>query len=284
MSSTPPESTSPDTAMAVEEPAHTKSLSEDEEEMEEDGSAIEPILDGRNITFKTRILNQYLLCSLCMGYFKDAHTIMECLHTFCKSCIYKYFLENSECPTCGISLKPFPMQTIRVDRTLQSIVDKIFPQLLLKDLQEEKFFYVERGLPIPDALLEEENKAAPSIPTVDNQPPPSKRLKKGEAHKRIYNDEIAFELSLDAACTDIDLPKLDKPFIRTSAKITVFHLKKFLSKKLNLKTANEVEITYRGEVLGSEHSLEYILKTRGMEPNGIGGPLFIYRKKTVHAI
>jgi len=282
MSSTP-EPTTPDVNMEPEEPPASKSLSEDEEEMEEDGSAIEPILDGRNITFKTRILNQYLLCSLCMGYFKDAHTIMECLHTFCKSCIYKYFLENSECPTCGISLKPFPMQTIRVDRTLQSIVDKIFPHLILKDLQDEKTFYVERGLPIPDALLEEESKAAPPPPAIENQPPPSKRIKKGEAHKRIYNDEIAFELALDPTSPETDLPKLDKPFIRTSAKITVFHLKKFLSKKLNLKSANDVEITYRGEVLGSEHSLEYILKTRGIEPNA-KGPIFIYRKKTMHSI
>jgi len=281
--SSPAESPSPDPTNPMETEETTKVLSDYEEEVEEDGSAIEPILDGRNITFKTRILNEYLLCSLCMGYFKDAFTIMECLHSFCKSCIYKYFVENSQCPTCEISLKPFPMLTIRVNRTLQSIVDKIFPQVLLKDLQDEKAFYLERGLPIPDALLEEENKAAPPPPSID-QPPPSKRLKKGEAHKRIYNDEVAFELALDPSSPETaDLPKLDKPFIRTSAKITVFHLKKFLSKKLNLKSVNDVEITYRGEVLGSEHSLEYILKTRGLEQSA-KGPIFIYRKKSAHGL
>lgn len=48
------------------------------------------------------------------------------------------------------------------------------------------------------ALLEEENKTviAPDTPDANNHPP-SKRLKKGEAHKRIYNDEVAFELALD---------------------------------------------------------------------------------------
>jgi len=148
-------------------------------------------------------------------------------------------------------------------------------------MQAEKAFYLKKGLPVP-----EEDKIAPITGAVDdNNHPPSKRLKKGEAHKRIYNDEVAFELALDENSQDaVDMPKLDKPFIRTSAKITVYHLKKFLSKKLNLKAANDVEITYNGEILGSEHSMEYILKTRGgLEPNS-KGPIFVYRKKKVEKI
>jgi hypothetical protein len=81
---------------------------EDENEnVEEESAYREPIIDGRTvriplvlcycvgicadtyflvgtlfqIKFRTRILNQFLLCSLCMGYFRDAHTIRECLHT-----------------------------------------------------------------------------------------------------------------------------------------------------------------------------------------------------------
>jgi polycomb group RING finger protein 3 len=269
----------PDTSV----PEQSESYEDDNAEEEDDGKSIEPILDGRNITFKTRILNQYLLCSLCMGYFKDAHTIMECLHTYCKSCIYRHFMENTECPTCGISLRPFPMQAIRVDRTLQSIVDKIFPDMIRKDLEAEERFYIERGMPVPEYVSEQLEQQSKAQPTAHQEaaPPPTKRLKKGEAHKRIYNDEVAFELALDESGpegTFEGLPKLDKPFIRTSAKITVFHLKKFLTKKLNLKSLNDVEITYRGEVLGSEHSLEYILKTRGLDPNA-KGPIFKYRKK-----
>jgi len=175
-------------------------------------------------------------------------------------------------------LLPFPHQTIRVDRNLQSIVDKIFPDLIRRDLELEKNFYIGRGLPVPEALLEEESKLRPSVPVPEPAPGP-KRLKKGEGNKRIYNDEVAFELALDESSAEsAGLPKLDKPFIRTSAKITVFHLKKFLSKKLNLKSTNELEISYKGEVLGSEHSLEYVLKTRGVDPNA-KGPSFVYRKK-----
>ena len=38
-----------------------------------------------------------------------------------------------------------------------------------------------------------------------------------------------------------------------------------------------MEITYRGEVLGNEHSLEYILKSRGGFDNQGKTPCFKYR-------
>ena len=36
---------------------------------------------------KSDLLN-YITCVLCRGLFRDAHTINECLCTFCKVCIY----------------------------------------------------------------------------------------------------------------------------------------------------------------------------------------------------
>ncbi|CAM9855348.1 unnamed protein product, partial [Chrysoparadoxa australica] len=35
-----------------------------------------------------RDLNPFLTCSLCKGYLRDPHTVTECVHTFCKSCIF----------------------------------------------------------------------------------------------------------------------------------------------------------------------------------------------------
>ena len=34
---------------------------------------------------------QYLTCFLCKGVYRDAHTINECMCTFCKGCIYTFF-------------------------------------------------------------------------------------------------------------------------------------------------------------------------------------------------
>ena len=97
--------------------------------MEEyDDTYFAPVLrsngESRTLTFQTRILNQHLICTLCMGYFNDASTIIECLHTFCRVCINRHFRESSHCPQCEKNLGPNPRDHVRTDRTLQSIVDK----------------------------------------------------------------------------------------------------------------------------------------------------------------
>eukprot|EP01118_Nematostelium_gracile_P010685 TRINITY_DN3721_c0_g1_i1.p1 TRINITY_DN3721_c0_g1~~TRINITY_DN3721_c0_g1_i1.p1 ORF type:complete len:261 (-),score=51.56 TRINITY_DN3721_c0_g1_i1:47-829(-) len=242
---------------------HEKQDGEEEGEQEEEDTYREPILDGTKMTFKTKILNQYLLCSLCMGYFRGATTIIECLHTFCKSCIYKYFRFNSNCPQCDCNLGPQPYSKIKYDRQIQSMVDKILPSVVAHDLQLEKKFYDERGIKFeigPAQKLQMD-----PTPEKETAEPAAKKIKKSEL-KKFYPDEISFELHLDENENDESLRNLDKPFIRTSAKVTIKHLKKYLQKKLSLDT-KELDITYRGEVLGTEHSLEYILKTKGRDEN-----------------
>lgn len=78
------------------------------------------------IEFELRKVNPHIVCKLCAGYFINATTIMECLHTcwsrfqcgfggrglifwahialpaVCRSCIVKYFRHNKTCPTCSI--------------------------------------------------------------------------------------------------------------------------------------------------------------------------------------
>ena len=67
---------------------------------------------------KKKDLHPFLKCPLCDGFFRDAHTINECLDTFCKSCIYKYFYEDvnrENCPKCNIHLGGRPLETIISD-------------------------------------------------------------------------------------------------------------------------------------------------------------------------
>ena len=90
---------------------------------------------------KKKDLHQWLKCPLCEGFFRDAHTINECLDTFCKSCIYKYFYEDSNretCPKCGTHLGGKPAETIISDQTIQKIVDLLYPQFKQKDAEAIK--------------------------------------------------------------------------------------------------------------------------------------------------
>ncbi len=84
-------------------------------------------------------LNKYLVCKLCDGYFRDAYTVSECLHTFCRQCLYDAFnapsLSSTKyCPECKASLGVKPK--VVFDRNLQACVDKIFPEFLQREQKE----------------------------------------------------------------------------------------------------------------------------------------------------
>eukprot|EP01087_Luapelamoeba_hula_P019074 TRINITY_DN6270_c0_g1_i1.p1 TRINITY_DN6270_c0_g1~~TRINITY_DN6270_c0_g1_i1.p1 ORF type:complete len:1087 (-),score=199.02 TRINITY_DN6270_c0_g1_i1:33-3293(-) len=264
----------------------------EEEEEEEEAAYREPILDGRVIKFHTHILNEFLLCTLCMGYFRDAHTIRECLHTFCKSCLYKYFQTTADCPVCGQDLRPNPHEFIRFDRNMHNIVNKLFGHIMEKDLRNEAEFYRMNGL-ISDAerieaeLAAQERKtprplgstaaaSAASAAAVPSTIATTKSKPARDLSKPLYRDEISFELLKDESETG--LSELVRPLVRTTAQVTVRHLKKFLSNKLpSVSNINDLDVIYKGEVLGMEHSMEYILKTRGFDLHS--AIQFKYRKR-----
>jgi len=270
---------------------------EDKEEIEE-GKYIEPVLDGRNITFVTRIINEHLLCPLCFGYFRTAYTIKECLHTFCKSCIFKYFLEKCECPKCAIPLAPNPYDKIGYDCLLQGLVEKIVPDIVAKDKTKEIEFNEKNGIDINNfkregsyGFVKEEPKLKKlrSSRGVDTGgvPPPSAHIEKPKPKsveestipKVYYPDQVSFQLIVDPLELEkgSQLKPLDKPVVSTSAKATICHLKKYLKIKLNLATIDDIEILYNGQVLGAEHTLEYVMKTRGIKATD--SPIYRYRKK-----
>uniref|UniRef100_A0A8C5QYC8 Polycomb group ring finger 6 n=1 Tax=Leptobrachium leishanense TaxID=445787 RepID=A0A8C5QYC8_9ANUR len=88
-------------------------------------------------------LNPYILCSICKGYFIDATTITECLHTFCKSCIIRHFYYTNRCPRCNIVVhQTQPLYNIR------KLLGPVFriPAELDVSLLLEFMGYVEKGL------------------------------------------------------------------------------------------------------------------------------------------
>jgi len=74
-------------------------------------------------------LKECLSCSLCGKLLREATTISECLHTFCRECIYKKLLdeEASCCPKCNVNLGCVPVEKLRPDNNLQDVRTKIFP-------------------------------------------------------------------------------------------------------------------------------------------------------------
>lgn len=83
------------------------------------------------IKIDTQKLVSYLTCFLCKGIFRTPYTINECMHTFCKSCIYKHFFKNTNsdsCPECGIKLGGRPIDTLIFDNSINVLVETLFPE------------------------------------------------------------------------------------------------------------------------------------------------------------
>ncbi|OXB63645.1 hypothetical protein ASZ78_008960 [Callipepla squamata] len=96
----------------------------------------------RTTRIKITELNPHLMCALCGGYFIDAATIVECLHSFCKTCIVRYLEANKYCPMCDAQVhKTRPLLSIRSDRTLQDVVYKLVPGLFTDEMKRRRDFY-----------------------------------------------------------------------------------------------------------------------------------------------
>ncbi|KAL2321011.1 hypothetical protein Fmac_029980 [Flemingia macrophylla] len=70
-----------------------------------------------------------MTCPLCNKLFREATTISECLHTFCRKCIYDKITEEEIecCPICNKDLGCVPLEKLRPDHSLQDVRAKVFP-------------------------------------------------------------------------------------------------------------------------------------------------------------
>jgi len=95
-----------------------------------------------------RDLNSHITCSICQGYLINATTVIDCLHTFCKTCIVKHLDDNNSCPQCNSPIHhSHPKDYIRLDRTLQQIVYKVVPGLFEKVTKEQGEYEKEHPAP-----------------------------------------------------------------------------------------------------------------------------------------
>lgn len=120
-----------------------------------------PVVSNGMVEFSLAPVNANLVCKLCSGYYRDPYTIAECLHTFCKSCLFYAFSQGyHHCPDCNVDLGPDPFRAALSDRTVQELVDKVlFPRLQELDDANEKQFYAKRGIRLKPEFEEEEDVA-----------------------------------------------------------------------------------------------------------------------------
>lgn len=208
-------------------------------------------------------VNEHITCPLCRGYYIDATTIVECLHSFCRSCIIKHLRAKSYCPVCEMminSAKP----NIKLDKALQDIVYKLVPGLFQKEMERRQQFYSSRPGPAASATPEQ----------------------RGEDTERIiFSPEDVISFSLEYAdATDTDsisskssdsnepqsVPAAPRRFLQCPAVVNISHLKKFLSMKFDIdSTQFAIDILYKRVPLPDYYTLmdiAYIYNWKRNEP------------------
>eukprot|EP01038_Epipyxis_sp_PR26KG_P008036 gene8036-10891_t len=106
-------------------------------------------------------INKILTCGVCNGYYRNAHTISECLCTFCKRCLDKSIKKQGskiECPGCKSSLGLNAYTKIHFDNRIQSIVDKIFPHFQAEEQKIEAAREAFGKRPRIESIATDENK------------------------------------------------------------------------------------------------------------------------------
>mmetsp|Transcript_29162 Transcript_29162/g.48202 ORF Transcript_29162/g.48202 Transcript_29162/m.48202 type:complete len:260 (+) Transcript_29162:149-928(+) len=223
-----------------------------------------PRIHNSSVDFALGPVNAHLTCKLCDGYFRDPITITECLHTFCKSCLYYSFsIGFSKCPTCGVQLGPDPFKSTLHDRTKEQLLDRVlFPELRAKDEALEREFYSKKGIPLKPEFRAEELKKA------------RRREATAAAAAAAFAEEVnnaddgGEDIELFLTPANNSMPEVQYDLLHTSGKLKIMHLKRFLLARLeqtSMQDPSVVEMTCKGSIVGNELSLTFIQRTMWLE-------------------
>ncbi|KAF0302117.1 Polycomb group RING finger protein 2 [Amphibalanus amphitrite] len=177
-------------------------------------------------------VNPHVMCVLCGGYFIDATTIIECLHSFCRKCIVTYLESSRYCPICDVQVhKTKPLLSIRPDATLQDIVYKLVPGLYRDEMRRRREFYASR----PASELPGERGEA-----------------RGEERRAVFAPDELLVVRLQYQYSGGPPCPGQVRYLRCPAQVTVAHLQHMIGCKHELPAGRRVELLARGEVLTSD--------------------------------
>ena len=248
------------------------------ESSSDDGGYRAPIMDGRKVTFTVRDLNAHLVCSLCDCYFRNATAITACLPkqcTFCRDCIKKHLAYANTCPKCTTVLG---QDACRDDHIIQSLIDKVFPAEIAASAESAAG----------------ESSGMKRKASADGDRGGSAGASDEMKRRRTDDDDqeaMAFRLeALVETDPERQLGNLPKPFLRTTGKLQIIHIKKYLAGKIAFRIEKDaasgeekrveyaldetdIDILCKEEVLGDELNLNFIKATRwiggGVESNDL---------------
>ncbi|XP_048827610.1 polycomb group RING finger protein 1 isoform X2 [Brienomyrus brachyistius] len=215
---------------------------------------LDPLRNEEEVKLKIKDLNEHIVCYLCAGYFIDATTITECLHTFCKSCIVKYLQTSKYCPMCNIKIhETQPLLNLKLDRVMQDIVYKLVPGLQESEDKRIKEFYQSRGL--ERVVQSSGDDAEPDMAGL-----PYTSFDHSKAHFYRYDEQVSLclERQSSSSSTGRDKSKLTlRKFVRCSARAEVRHLRRVLCQRLSVEK-QQVQMLFNNECLSDHMTMKQL--------------------------
>uniref|UniRef100_A0A5S6QHF4 RING-type domain-containing protein n=1 Tax=Trichuris muris TaxID=70415 RepID=A0A5S6QHF4_TRIMR len=238
--------------------------------------------EGR-VTILLQELIPLLLCRICNGFLVDAVSLLDCNHSFCRSCFLDYIKKKENCPVCGNFLNKNKLETcFKNDGMLQMMVYKCIPALQMAEERDRKTVYeklqIATGrlhaclqrlksegqvvdandlLPLTDKLFGLTFQlCAPNDPiSIGFEFPVPDGYFKNGAGMKAHNVHVESMLR-----TPEGMVRSTRCFFTTYAMGKVATLKKMLMDKYSVLPPSDIEIVYGGEILREDYSLSDVLQ------------------------
>ncbi|KAM8938689.1 polycomb group RING finger protein 1 [Pelodytes ibericus] len=217
---------------------------------------MDPLRNEEVVKVKIKELNEHIVCYLCAGYFIDATTITECLHTFCKSCIVKYLQTSKYCPLCNIKIhETQPLLNLKLDRVMQDIVYKLVPSLQENEDNRIRDFYQSRGL---ERVLQSCSVEDP----VGDVSRLSLSLAVSQSTSHYYRNDDQVSLCLEKVSSGKDKKKsiLQQKYVRCSVRSEIRHLRRVLCHRLSVPPPH-VQLLFGNETLPDHMTMKQLWLT-----------------------
>ncbi|EDO37126.1 predicted protein, partial [Nematostella vectensis] len=214
------------------------------------------------VQVKIRDVNPHIVCSLCAGYFVEATTVTECLHTFCKSCIVKYLQSSKCCPTCNLQIhETQPLLNLQLDRTMQDVVHKVVPGIEEDEERRKREFYDLRGLPVERPAMLIHGKKCNNLTVC---------FYDFSEHKNSYRDDELVSLCIERYGLSVNrvlcsLQTLSKKYLRCSVRMRILNLQRYLNTKLKLPVTQKVEVLCNNHVILPCRTMKFVWITEWID-------------------
>jgi len=159
---------------------------------------------------------------------------------------------------------------LRSDQTLEDVIYKLVPKLQENEQKREKEFNEQHNSEEEKKSKKEPKDNRETAPDSKTDEPASKRVKLSaedqDSKENYHRDDpqigVCLECLSDNSVQEQPVRELVRKYIRCSSRLTIAQVKKFLKVKLDLRTADQVEVMCNGEIMGKDHTLEFVYMTR----------------------